>query len=424
MASYFVNIVGSDKKRMNSKLNINLHDVYETFVENKLKKILFQDKNNMELSNTITRGMLERELLDRTRVYKKLAADALFQDSIFMALSFKEFENMTPLDNEELYNELYRIKTGADKTGLISHVTADSVAMFIHRSFAEYFAAEYACDILKSRKYGNSAKVLWYCALTLITGVRDWIDAKRKIDKTLENILKEIEKPSPLYTIEYSKLLAFNGLSQAQCIRILASSEEDYENISFTAISDVFTKSFWERLDHATRRNIIEYLQSYKINQMKIHLKAHFSDRFLFILENNSFHRSYTLDSHFNERLNFNRLHIHDICLKIEIVGQKGNVPVWVRLEHKDGDDSINFGDSDLETNNKIDTRANNTCTSHMYILCDTYEFTMGSYSTPESVRAFDTLMATTGTVRCRLQHSEQNVQVFADSMPKIFYRF
>ncbi|CAB3245436.1 unnamed protein product [Arctia plantaginis] len=421
MADYFVNIVEIDKKLVKSESIINLHDVYEMFVENKLKKVLFQDKNNMELSNPITRGLIERELCDRTRVYKKLAANALIQDSIFRLLRFEEFKDMTPIDEEELNTELDRIKTGADKTGLISHVTANKVAVFIHRSFTEYFAAEYACDILKSQKFNKSKKVLWYCALTFVAdkGIRDWLDAKKKIDHTLQNVLKEIEEPPPIYATDYRSYLTLDNLSQRQRIRILASSVDDYENISFTTFRDAFTVSYWAAVNDDTRQNVIEYLQSYIISRMKVHLKQHFVVPALFILRNNTFKRDYSLAPNMDKMRYF-----YDIRLKIEIMGQKRDVPLLMRLEHKNEDDAINFNDSGFESNNKtVSERADDTCTlpKYSYILYNNEEFTIGSYSShePSSVRAFNTLIATTNTVRCRLHHCEQIVQEFANIVLK-----
>lgn len=206
------------------------------FIDNKLKKILFQDKNKMNLYNPDIILKLEKERDQSLTVHKKLGSYCIHKDPVFKALKFDELNGMDPVKGssvEELNTLLTAIREGADKIGPISHVTADNMPVFTHRTFTEYFAAVYVCDVLKSDKFNLHQKTLFYYAtwMCCYNNTGKWIDVIQEQDEDLRRILKKIESRElkPLCNMSYARWYLMNRMiSKGQFIRLVSSSADDY----------------------------------------------------------------------------------------------------------------------------------------------------------------------------------------------------
>ncbi|KAF9419575.1 hypothetical protein HW555_003853 [Spodoptera exigua] len=113
--------------------------------ETKLKVIRFQEKNKMDIFNPDIVYTYEKERADFIMKHKRLAAYSMFprldENLLFNEREMKEINDMLNL-----------IKKGGEKTGLIYSVASNDKPVFVHRTFAEYFAVEHLCDLLKKEQ--------------------------------------------------------------------------------------------------------------------------------------------------------------------------------------------------------------------------------------------------------------------------------
>lgn len=194
LADYIINVTAKYEPCIEGQAYINILQIYETFVENKLKKVLFQDKNKMDIYNPDVIMKFEKERTDCMAMHKRIAAYALFDKTVYDGPNREEFKDLNPYFGD-LDGLIYKFKTGADKTGLVSHFTLDNVPVFIHRTFTEYFAAEYICDVLKSENITFEKKRSWLNALSECCSedVFIWVRFRSKLDRELAQTIRDID---------------------------------------------------------------------------------------------------------------------------------------------------------------------------------------------------------------------------------------
>ncbi|CAB3246662.1 unnamed protein product [Arctia plantaginis] len=194
IADYIVNVTDKYEPRGDGQVYINILQIYEMFVENKLKKVIFQDKNKMDIYNPDIIMKFEKELADCMSLHKRIAANALLDKTVYSGPNGEEFKDLNPYFND-LDDVINKMKVGADKTGLVSHFTLDNVPVFIHRTFAEYFAAEYICDVLKNENIKFETKRNWLNAVSECCSedVFIWVRFKSKLDRELTQIIRNID---------------------------------------------------------------------------------------------------------------------------------------------------------------------------------------------------------------------------------------
>ncbi|KAJ8705743.1 hypothetical protein PYW08_012789 [Mythimna loreyi] len=184
LAEYFHNRI-KEVHRRDGKWNIDItgYIFYEYYLETKLKKIRFQEKNKMDIYNPDNRMAYEKERADSVAKHKKLGAYAILYPYV------EVFEEAVLKEIEDMIDEL---RDGREKNGLIRTVV-DNIPLFVHKSFAEYFAVEYICDLLKTENGEEEQQKLWNFILNVMfyhCGVEifDIFKTKMKMDEALRGV--------------------------------------------------------------------------------------------------------------------------------------------------------------------------------------------------------------------------------------------
>ncbi|CAB3231780.1 unnamed protein product [Arctia plantaginis] len=282
IAEYFLQVIDTSESITKWQLGMNILSIYEMFIESKLKKVLFQDKNKMDVYNPDIMSKFEKERAECVMLHKKIATYVLLGSPIFNGLMLDEFKEMDPLYEgglEEFNSIINTIKTGAEKTGLISHVTADDVPVFIHRTFTEYFAAEFICDILKSNKYEFEKKKLLYTTTHIChkNDVFPWISKKKEMDEDLKGIIRKIEDTNPLLLTWYKNFMATANWPLELYIRIMNSSQEDYEKDYINQFNEHYAYIVLYKLQPKDREVALKKFQKNLIVKMRPHLRKFFA---------------------------------------------------------------------------------------------------------------------------------------------------
>ncbi|CAB3232265.1 unnamed protein product [Arctia plantaginis] len=281
IADYFVNLICNKTKSYQWDPYINVHKIYEMFIETKLKKILFEEKNKMDIYNPDIMDRFKQDLVDCRILHMKLAACLLFGSPVFSTESFEEFEKIDPLMQRgfaELDRMIDIIRAGKERTGLISHLTVDNLPVYIHATFTEYFAAEFMCEVFEAKVFEITDKILLYCALICSYScepILAWIYGKRKLNKNLDEIISHIESQLPFISHWYRELFYCDGWSRKQSIRLMASSEKDFESIDTFKYNEDYVEKL-KALQPKERDMHIQKIRETIVPNMKPHLKKHF----------------------------------------------------------------------------------------------------------------------------------------------------
>ncbi|CAB3252293.1 unnamed protein product, partial [Arctia plantaginis] len=413
LADYFVNIVYCATNRNKAILEFNLHNIYEMFIDNKLKLNLFKDKIK-GLTLTIIREPLEKELQDIISIHKKLAAYTFYQDRI-LQMGLEEFNDMKPLNEQEWYTELNKIKRSSEMISLISHVNAFNELVFINGSLAEYFIAEYVCDIIKSDKFKLFQKVLWYCAISQVRypAIGDLIERKKEADPELRNAFLEMEKTSPIYKTEYRAYLKRESISQHQYIRILASSINYYEDGCFTEYAEKFKMNDFNKLKNNVKWGLIEYFTNYLVCKMKPQLKQHFGGTPLFYYRgpDSSFVRYFNSVKSMDE--------IDGILLELKVSRQKRFLPLLMLLTPQDHCGTSQLSNIESMSKNCQKRPTDDIIqTDFVYLLLNPgYPGTLSHTSDPSFSSEIFNFLSTTSTIGNRLHYTEENVQEISEKI-------
>ncbi|CAQ54400.1 ankyrin repeat domain-containing protein [Wolbachia endosymbiont of Culex quinquefasciatus] len=123
----------------------DLVTLYERFIDIKFYKIRFGEKKpGMNIDDPDMKGMVEEGREKLIEDHMKLALYAIFnEDEVKKLLTGEEMDKVRGLIDD--------IKEGKESTGIIEQVI-DNKPRFIHRTFAEYFAASYFWERFKSVK--------------------------------------------------------------------------------------------------------------------------------------------------------------------------------------------------------------------------------------------------------------------------------
>ncbi|CAB3252377.1 unnamed protein product [Arctia plantaginis] len=414
LADYFVNIVFRASNRNKAILEFNHHNIYEMFIKNKLETVIFQNKLNMDLSDQYTKQILKTELSEMISIHKKLAIYPFYQDRI-PGKGFVELEDMKPFNEQEWHTARQNIRTGTEKRGLISHVNENNMPVFIHKSFADYFIAEYVCDIIKSSRFKLYQKVLWYCATTKVgdTAIQVWIERKKKSDPTLGNAFLEMEKTSPIYTTKYSLYLNRENITPRQYIRILASSVKDYEDGCFSEFGAKFKMNYFNKIINKTvRRGLTEYFTNCLICKMQPQLKQHFEGTPLFAFQSpdENLVRYFDSDKIFHG--------IDDILLGLKVKVHKRIVPLFMFLTHQDHCATSQLSNTKSMGENYQKFPTDDTVqTDFIKILLNPgYPRTLHVTSDPSFSSDILNFLSTTSTIGNRLDYTEKNVEELAEN--------
>ncbi|KAJ8715500.1 hypothetical protein PYW07_009982 [Mythimna separata] len=173
------NIKNDETKSREWYLDIDTFTVYANYLENKIK-IRYKEKNGMNIYKPDIMIAFENEVTESILKHKKLGAYAM----ITYTGIFSE------KDLNELRETIKLCKKGQEKAGLIVSV-ANGMPIFLHKTFAEYFAVEYICDCLKNDD--SFDKTRFFYALGSVpdaNNVRKIFCNKLKTDCTLANISK------------------------------------------------------------------------------------------------------------------------------------------------------------------------------------------------------------------------------------------
>ncbi|XP_050559803.1 uncharacterized protein LOC118278558 [Spodoptera frugiperda] len=190
-ADYFQNQVNDDRIIPNRwNLDINAFTVYDKFIETKLKTIRFQEKNKIDLYNPDNLAIYEEIREDFFVKHYKLGAYAVFNRDVNKIFDENELS--------EIRKTIENIKIGTEKTGLV-HSIIDDIPTFIHRTFTEYFAVKYICQLLKSATEEESQRNIWDFILNVVflkcdKNVRQIFGYRLKTDNVLKAKVYECEE--------------------------------------------------------------------------------------------------------------------------------------------------------------------------------------------------------------------------------------
>ncbi|XP_050559367.1 uncharacterized protein LOC118278578 isoform X2 [Spodoptera frugiperda] len=187
-ANYFQNQVNDERITPNRwNLDINAFTVYDNFIETKLKTIRFQEKNKIDLHNPDNLTIYEKIREDFFVKHYKLGAYAVFNQDLSKIFDEKELS--------KIRKTIENIKIGTEKTGLVQSII-NGIPTFIHRTFTEYFAVEYICQLLKSATGTESQRKIWDFILNVLflkcdRNVRQIFSYKLKTDNVLKATVYE-----------------------------------------------------------------------------------------------------------------------------------------------------------------------------------------------------------------------------------------
>ncbi|KAJ8715812.1 hypothetical protein PYW07_010294 [Mythimna separata] len=173
------NIKDDTKKSREWYLDIDTYTVFANYLENKIK-IRYKEKNGMNIYKPDIMIAFENEVTESILKHKKLGAYAM---STYTRIFSEK-------DLNELRETIKLCKKGQEKAGLIVSV-ANGMPIFLHKTFAEYFAVEYICDCLKNDD--SFDKTRFFYALGSVpdaNNMRKIFCNKLKTDCTLANISK------------------------------------------------------------------------------------------------------------------------------------------------------------------------------------------------------------------------------------------
>ncbi|KAJ8724872.1 hypothetical protein PYW07_015830 [Mythimna separata] len=170
------NIKDDTKKSREWYLDIDTYTVFANYLENKIKR-RYKEKNGMNIYKPDMMRFLENEVTKSILMHKQLGAYVTFH-TIF-----------TKKEMEEIEETIKLCQKGQEKADLIVSV-ADGKPIFLHKTFAEYFAVEYICDCLK--KDFSIQKIHYFYALgtNFDNNLRKIFGNKLKTDSTLANMSK------------------------------------------------------------------------------------------------------------------------------------------------------------------------------------------------------------------------------------------
>nr|XP_049699405.1 uncharacterized protein LOC126055217 [Helicoverpa armigera]XP_049699406.1 uncharacterized protein LOC126055217 [Helicoverpa armigera] len=132
-------ISSDDSKRDN--IVMNLCTLYETFINIKFYKVRFGSKKAfVSFKDPDLRRMLDQEHKAFLDHHKQLSAYTLLKGS---TIKFSDGEM------QNIYNLVEAVRSGEEKSGIIDMIVGDK-PKFVHRTFMEYFAAQYIIERLKS----------------------------------------------------------------------------------------------------------------------------------------------------------------------------------------------------------------------------------------------------------------------------------
>uniref|UniRef100_A0A2A4JIV3 NACHT domain-containing protein n=1 Tax=Heliothis virescens TaxID=7102 RepID=A0A2A4JIV3_HELVI len=183
IADYLQNKIRETDKISNTwDLHTNIFDIYEGFFETKLK-IRVQEKNKNDLYTPDNKYDFQEKYAWFIKKHKLFGAYAVFGKSLFDEDQLKNIEEMVT-----------ELKMDVVKTGVISNVVKNT-PVFIHSTFAEYFAVEYIRDLLITE---TDRRFLWNFILNVMffsnVGVLVLFDAKMKTDEGITALIID-DKP-------------------------------------------------------------------------------------------------------------------------------------------------------------------------------------------------------------------------------------
>ncbi|CAH0599547.1 unnamed protein product [Chrysodeixis includens] len=233
IADYFQNEIKDIHFTNKWNLDFHIFSIYERFLETKLKRIRFQEKNNMDIYNPDIISTYEKERKDFIEKHKKIAAYTMFHRSNHSLFTREQLK--------EIKETLRLIKNGGEKTGVIYSVK-NNKPIFIHMTFAEYFAVEYICDLLKHEK--RTEQMIKFIFEIIFdespTNVLNILDSKIKMDDELITIFKDNDK---------------------MIYDILFEQSKGYTEQEFDEWSDIFYKV--KKFDSAFKRAVCDNLSNF-----------------------------------------------------------------------------------------------------------------------------------------------------------------
>ncbi|KAJ8715226.1 hypothetical protein PYW08_005207 [Mythimna loreyi] len=123
--------------------DVNLCEVYESFLDVKFYKIRFGEKKPLLcINDPDIRILIDNERAEFFHNHKIMGYYVIFGQS-----DDEQFLNSHDID--KIYDYIDRIKGGEEKTGIIEQIIGNK-PKFFHYTFAEYFAAEFLYDKMKS----------------------------------------------------------------------------------------------------------------------------------------------------------------------------------------------------------------------------------------------------------------------------------
>lgn len=224
-------------------LEANALTFYKYFLETKLRKIRFKNKNQMDLYNPDVKLTYARELKEYLDRHKKIAFYATFIEELEEILSQVEINEMRQTIKE--------FEAAEEKTGVVDHVI-NGVPKFIHFTFQQYLTVEYITDLLKTKPQEDQLE-LWKFIIKNVGDPRivEFFDDKFLYDNELQNIILSNELKKVFYneivTRHWQKI---NAKSSYEYIRIVSCAS--FNGLRYilkfiiTALVDVVDKHNYE----------------------------------------------------------------------------------------------------------------------------------------------------------------------------------
>lgn len=157
-------------------LEANTLSFYSYFLERKLKKIRYEQKNQMDLYNPDVKLAYDRESKEFLDKHKKVAFYATFIEELD--------EILTSVEINEIRQIIKEFETAEEKTGVVDYVV-NGVPKFIHLTFQEYLTAEYVVDLLKTIPQKDRPKLWEFICRNVRKGVLEFFDRIVECDNDL-----------------------------------------------------------------------------------------------------------------------------------------------------------------------------------------------------------------------------------------------
>ncbi|MDD9334628.1 MAG: ankyrin repeat domain-containing protein [Rickettsiaceae bacterium] len=340
-----------DKQELSQKLN--LATLYERFIEIKFKEIRFGEKKpGMNIYDPdLKENFIEKQRKELVENHKILALYTLFKVGELKKL----FSQSEEVILEKVNTLVEEIKKAKEKNGIIDRISDDGKPVFVHRTFAEYFAAKKLSNLAVNlpelqdvRKKAIRDFLLKYIFNRENEVVRHFFDLMLAKDKNGENKYKihnavlgnNEEKVKELLEQDRSIINTPDRagrtplhLAAAYGYYGIVETLLENEHVDVSATDNIFG---WRPLSYADKTN------QWKIAELLLENRANGDDMFKAIESIKNGNKNTVLHIAAEEGfykiakvlLNSREDNLNDLIRIINTLDQEGNLPLCLAIEN------------------------------------------------------------------------------------------